>query len=162
MIYLVNVSMKNSYIYLLVVAVYVLAGVVQATAKPDADTVAVGKEDGDNVTIVAATEVTVPGTYGSGMLPAASTPGRVFTLVLAADNSALLTADYRTGDRPVVEKGTWTLADGRVSVTFTSRFNVPLTTPTVLHFVQGDGVLTLVDYDYARWGALGLTLTKAP
>jgi len=102
----------------------------------------------------------IVGTYASGMLPAASTPGRAFTLELTEEGVATFTADYQDGKGPVVEVGTWEEADGVLTTTLTTRRGYPISTGplTMTYEVGEDDSLSLVDYDESRWGALGLTL----
>ena len=101
------------------------------------------------------------GTYSSGVLPAASTPGREYTLTLEEDYTATLVADYKTEDRPVVDTGTWEVHDSALSVTFTDRFGFPLEENIQMDFEITEGALSLVDYDKSRWGIMGLTLLRA-
>jgi len=100
------------------------------------------------------------GLYESGFLPAASTPGREFTLALAEDGTATFVGDYKTGDRLVDELGTWTVDGDKVTVTLTKRFGHELEVPMVYVFSIEDGALKLRDYDLSRWGYMGLTLLR--
>jgi hypothetical protein len=141
-------------------AVIIVVGLVVLFAVPAGDSQK--KTDGDDT--LAAVEganspASVVGMYESGLLPAASTPGREFTLALAEDGSASFVADYKTGDRLVDEIGTWTRADDRLTVTITKRFGHDVESALYVFTIAGDS-LSLVDYEYSRWGAMGLTLTR--
>lgn len=110
-----------------------------------------------------AEDTELAGTYESGILPAASTPGRSFILQLTDDGEATFTADYMNGQGVVVETGTWEEENGLLTTTLTTRRGYPISTgPLVMNYERADdGSLLLVDYDRARWGALGLTLRPA-
>lgn len=100
------------------------------------------------------------GEYNSGFLPAASTPGREYTLTLNEDYTATLVADYKTEERPVVDTGTWEVNDTIVTLTFTDRFGFPLEETVVMDFEVAENALSLVEYDKSRWGVMGLSLSK--
>jgi hypothetical protein len=140
-------------------AVIIVVGLVVLFAVPAVDS---GKTKNDD-TLAAVENSTSPasvvGMYESGLLPAASTPGREFTLALAEDGSASFVGDYKTGDRLVDEIGTWTRADDRLTVTITKRFGHDVESAVYVFTIAGDS-LSLVDYEYSRWGAMGLTLTR--
>lgn len=148
-------------LYWVVPVLVVLVALVVFVAKPANDSTAV---DGDDTVMLeddTERTLSLEGTYTSGMLPAASTPGREFTLVLNEDGTTTFTGDYKNGDRLVVEKGTWSRADDRVTLTLVSRFGFPLEQPVTHVFAVSEESLVLVDYDNARWGSLGLTLKRS-
>lgn len=113
------------------------------------------------VQISATPEIPAVGTYGSGWLPAASSPGREFTLALSDNGNATFTGDYKNGQKLVVETGVWTREGDRLTVTVDSRFGFKLDAPVTYAFTVSEGMLTLVDYNKARWGAMGLTLKRS-
>lgn len=148
-------------LYWLIPALIIVAGLIALVALPANDSAEQVAQTGDEPeNIVAERDGMVAGTYTSGLMPAASTPGREFELALADDGRAIFTADYKTGDRLVVETGTWEETDDRITVTLVTRFGYPISEPLTLTFAKNDAGLSLVDYDYSRWGALGLTLTR--
>jgi len=103
------------------------------------------------------------GRYTSGVLPAASTPGREFSVILQDDMTAIMIGDYKNDVEPEREVGTWSKSDDRITLTLTQRNGYPISgEPLVLHFtVRNTDTLTLVDYDRSRWGTMGLTLTRS-
>lgn len=93
-------------------------------------------------------------------LPAADSPGREITLVLAEDGSATLTSDYLNDQPAVVESGVWQAnADGSISVTLTAQGDQPYYEPLSADFVLEGDQLSLVGVTQA-YGAAGLALTR--
>ena len=143
-------------------AVIIVVGVVVLFTIPVTPT-QTDTSDSESLAIDDARSVTAQamvGLYESGVLPAASTPGREFTLALGEDGSATFVGDYKTGDRLVDETGTWVLESNRLTVTLTTRFGHVLEVPMVYIFEVNEGALKLVGYDLSRWGYMGLTLMK--
>jgi hypothetical protein len=140
-------------------AVIIVVGLVVLFAVPAGDSQKAADEEDALAAVENVDLPAVVGMYESGLLPAASTPGREFTLALAEDGSASLVADYKTGDRLVDEIGTWTRADDRLTVTITKRFGHDVE-PAVYAFTIAGDALSLVDYEFSRWGSMGLTLTR--
>jgi hypothetical protein len=152
---------KKETLYWLVPVLVLLVALVVFVAKPANDEADMDSNDATAVEEEVERTVALEGTYTSGMLPAASSPGREFTLVLSEDGSTTFTGDYKKGDRLVVEKGTWSRTDDRVTLTLVSRFGFPLEQPVTHVFRVSDKSLVLVDYDNSRWGSLGLTLKRS-
>lgn len=145
----------------LIPAIIIVVGLVVLFTVPAKDSEEAPAEEGNTALDETATiPASVVGMYESGLLPAASTPGREFTLALAEDGTASFVGDYKTGDRLVDETGTWMRAGDRLTVTITKRFGFELVEPAVYAFTVTDNVLSLVDYEMERWGYLGLTLTR--
>jgi len=144
----------------LVPAVIIVVGLVVlfTVPAPKASDDVANTEDSSR-TEGASSPVSVVGNYGSGLLPAASTPGREFTLALAEDGTATFVGDYKTG-RLVDEVGTWTREGDRLTVTISQRFGNTLADTVTYVFTVSDSTLSLVEYDFSRWGYLGLTLTR--
>jgi len=151
------------------VAVVVVGGLIFFSERPgDADEQVASVADSlefsavpesDDASLRDAADPALAGTYESGLLPAASTPGRTFELTLNNDDTAVFTADYQNGQGSVVEAGSWEAADGVVTVTLDTRRGYPITEPLVYSFeAADDGSLSLIKYDRSRWGDMGLTL----
>ncbi len=88
--------------------------------------------------------------FYKGFLPAASSPGRDITLLLGIDDQASLQTDFLNGEPPIVESGTWTVADNLVTVSLTD-------TPFTLDLV--DGTLQTTP-DVEAYGQEGLTFYR--
>ena len=97
------------------------------------------------------------GTY-SASLPAADSPGRTVTAVLAEDGAVQVTSDYQNGQPPIVETGTWQPnADGGITVTLTEQdgqaYFEPQVVPVMRDAATGELVIT---------GADGVAVRMAP
>jgi heat shock protein HslJ/uncharacterized lipoprotein NlpE involved in copper resistance len=101
------------------------------------------------------------GTYQAS-LPAASSPGRDMSLSLKLDNAAELSADYRNGEAPIVETGTWQdNNDGTATVSLTGQAGgVVYEAPVVITFRLDGSTLTAVAYDQTLYGSEGITLER--
>ncbi|MFN2169500.1 MAG: copper resistance protein NlpE N-terminal domain-containing protein, partial [Anaerolineae bacterium] len=100
------------------------------------------------------------GTYQT-MLPAADSPGRQITLVLADDNSAQMTTDYMNGEAPIVQTGTWEANDdGTATMTLTAQDGNPYDEPQVITFSMDGDQLDAIVYDRSAYGEEGLHLAK--
>lgn len=98
--------------------------------------------------------------FTSGLLPAASSPGRLLRLVLFEDGSNQMISDYLNGEAPILEVGTWEeSAAGELVVTLTGQIASPYSEPVVITFAQNDGALTAVEWDESRYGSEPLSLT---
>jgi heat shock protein HslJ len=87
-------------------------------------------------------------------LGAASGGERKINLALQADGGASLETSYG-GREPVVQSGTWQIIGGKIVVTLAGEDE------EVMNFASdGQGGLTLVDYDLAIWGTDGLSLQR--
>jgi heat shock protein HslJ len=110
-----------------------------------------------------AKRVPPPGLAGrfQGTLPAASSPGRDMTLVLGTEHQAYLTTDYRNGEPPIQQEGTWRASEpGRAVVELRFQGGEPVP-PAVLAFAREGDVLRPVEHDTTRYGSEGLTLSLA-
>ena len=108
---------------------------------------------------VSSEENTSPGIYVSETLASASSPGRVYTLILEEDASAIFSADYQNNEPPIVETGTWQANDvATITVTLTQKNGVDLNEPENLVFNRSDDALMLTNYDVNNWGEEGLVL----
>lgn len=96
------------------------------------------------------TESGLAGIY-KGFSPAASCCGLDWTLFLNSDNSARLKSDYLNGEAPVLENGTWQLADNTLTVTLADA-EKPMT------FQMADGVL--VSNEFSIFGKMPLRLYR--
>ncbi|MCL4298272.1 MAG: copper resistance protein NlpE N-terminal domain-containing protein [Anaerolineae bacterium] len=86
-----------------------------------------------------------------GFSPAASCCGLDWTLFLNPDNSARLKSDYLNGEAPILEDGTWQVADNTLTVTLTGA-EKPMT------FQVADG--TLVSNEFSIFGEMPLRLYR--
>lgn len=95
-------------------------------------------------------------------LPAASSPGREMSLTLRLDSTAELSSDYRNGEAPVVETGTWQdNGEGTATVSLTGQASgVVYEAPVVLTFQLNGSTLTAVEYDRTLYGSEGITLKR--
>jgi uncharacterized lipoprotein NlpE involved in copper resistance len=98
------------------------------------------------------------GVYGTTVLPAADASGRLETLTLADDGSAIFTSDFAGEAAVLVETGTWLAdAEGAVVLTLTAQTGEAYEEPVeILLTVGEDGALTAGDE--AMFGSEGLTL----
>lgn len=103
-------------------------------------------------------------------LPAADTPGRQVTAVLAADGTVQVTADYMNGQPPIVETGTWApAAGGGIVITLTAQdgqaYFTPQTARAVLDDATGELVVTTgdgVEVRLAKGATEASAVTEAP
>ena len=101
-------------------------------------------------------------TFRSETVPAASSPGRQYTLTLEPGGAATLAADYLNDEPPVVELGAWQAGGLQVTTVFTGTAEADYAEPVTITFsLLGDGTqtLTATEYDEARFGSEGLSLT---
>ncbi|MBE7551397.1 MAG: copper resistance protein NlpE N-terminal domain-containing protein [Anaerolineales bacterium] len=96
------------------------------------------------------TEAGLAGMY-KGFSPAASCCGLDWTLFLNPDNSASLKSDYLNGEAPILENGTWQVADNILTVTLAGA-EKPMT------FQVADG--TLVSNEFSIFGQMPLRLYR--
>lgn len=100
------------------------------------------------------------GTYRSGLIPAASSPGRVVTLTLRDNGSAALASDFQNNEPPVLQEGDWRRVDTQtVSITLTSGGGRPFTSPVTISFAREGNTLRNVG-SVDLFGSAGLALTK--
>lgn len=93
-------------------------------------------------------------------LPAADTPGRQVTAVLAADGTVQITADYMNGQPPIVETGTWApAADGGIVITLTAQDGQAYFTPQAIRAGLDDATGELV---MTTGDGVEVRLAKAP
>jgi uncharacterized lipoprotein NlpE involved in copper resistance len=102
--------------------------------------------------------------FQSDTLPAASSPGRIITLTLYADNTLTMSSDYLNGEAPIVQVGVWQEDDdGALTVTLTGQEDTTYDEPIVIVFeLDDEGQLVAVEYDESLLGSEGLTLTEQP
>ncbi len=93
-------------------------------------------------------------------LAAADSHGGALLLILTAEHTARLTADYKNGKPPITDSGNWKTADDHVVVSLTRRGTKALPKPRVLTFTASGDTLTAVDPNPKEWGSAGLTLTR--
>lgn len=94
------------------------------------------------------------------ILPAADAEVRSIALTLKPGGSAELVQDFGLL-KSVVETGVWEESDDGYTVTLTGQSGTKYEQPVVMKFERQDTYLTLVDYDRARWGEMGLKLNLA-
>lgn len=142
---------------------FVTATPEPANAQPPAPAMA---PDVATATVPAATEIPVApvapdsrlvGTF-SGILPAADAIGRVVTLDLALDGTAIMTTQFIGKGNPVVESGTWVGDGDKAVVTFTQIDGQPQDN-RITWTLQGSTLVT-TEYDQAQYGSTGLPLTR--
>jgi heat shock protein HslJ len=92
-------------------------------------------------------------------MPAASSPGRTITLNLRADFTATFTQDYRNGDAPIVEQGSWK-PFGSLEAEIIVRRGGASGAPTTMRFRRNGEVLRAIEYDRTAWGEAGLALAR--
>lgn len=115
----------------------------------------------------------IAATYRSELIPAASTPGRIYTLTLdaTADMAATFISDYQNGEAPLIETGDWSLqmidaSTARIIVVLRAQNGETLDNPGVLTFtvqVNTQGTITGLKSaasDISLWGAAGLSLER--
>lgn len=104
-----------------------------------------------------------PLVYVSDLLPAASGPGRLITLELDVDGTATWSTNFLNGEAPIVETGSWGVADdGTVEVSITGNDEGPYDEPVDVVFAEdADGVWSAVEWDEAIFGSEGLLLYPA-
>lgn len=108
-------------------------------------------------------EATLPvGTYRAE-LPAASSPGRIVEVTLAADKTVKWTTDYQNGKDPVVQVGTWrSHADQvfEVVVSLTGQGEETYDEPVNIRFNLEENRLTATSYDKSIFGAEAIELVR--
>ncbi|MCL4826308.1 MAG: copper resistance protein NlpE N-terminal domain-containing protein [Caldilinea sp.] len=106
----------------------------------------------------------VAAVFQSDVLPAASSPGRIITLTLYADNTLTMSSDYLNEEAPIVQVGAWQEDDnGALTVTLTGQEDTTYDEPVVIVFeLDDEGNLVAVEYDESLFGSEGLTLTERP
>ena len=107
-----------------------------------------------NTQIIDETATRLVGTYHVSV-PASSPPGRKITLTLTSDRTAELILDLNNGDKPMIEKGSWSGdSNGTIIVTLGSK------TYGFSYSPLGTGALRLLNPDVEVWGASTLTLNR--
>ncbi|MFA7288166.1 MAG: META domain-containing protein [Melioribacteraceae bacterium] len=101
----------------------------------------------------------VAGKY-TAELASASSPGRIMTLNLYQDNSAVLTSDYQNGKPAVVEEGTWKASGNTVNVILDKMNGRKSYNPVNIAFEFMNSSLVAVKYDEKMFGSEGLKLAK--
>ncbi|MCK9280047.1 MAG: META domain-containing protein [Melioribacteraceae bacterium] len=101
----------------------------------------------------------VAGKY-SAQLAAASTQGRIMTLNLYQDNSAVLTSDYQNGKPAVVEEGTWKASGNSVTIDLDKMNGRKSYNPLNMTFDFMNSSLVAVKYDEKMFGSEGVKLAK--
>ncbi|MPZ49784.1 MAG: hypothetical protein GEU75_10915 [Dehalococcoidia bacterium] len=106
-----------------------------------------------------APEESYAGTWRSALLPAASSPGRIVSLIVDADGSVAMISDFQNNEPPVSEEGQWVTDAGALVVTLSTTDGNPLFRPIRVSFERdGDTIRTVGSSD--QFGSEGITLRK--
>lgn len=101
--------------------------------------------------------------YYKMFAPSATCCGRDVTLLLGISDLARLTTNYLNDQPPIVETGTWSLEDGKATVSLTGRADGTVyAEPDTLVFDVEDGMLTATSWDVSRYGDNGLSFYAFP
>ena len=100
------------------------------------------------------------GSYRSAVLPAASSPGRLVSLVIRSDGTLTMTTDFMGGRPVIVQDGRWAVSsDGMVQIRLESRNGAPLSNAVTSDFKIEGGALKSVGSP-ELYGSAGLTLYR--